>query len=147
MKLNTKYFGEIEVQKDEIIRFPDGIPGFEDLKEFLFIENPDQEVPFHWLQSAKEEDIAFVVVNPFMFKKDYEFEIFDYTKKIIKIEDEKDLALFVIVVVPENINEMTANLMAPILINTKEKLAKQIVLEKSGYNTKHRIIDEIKKEG
>lgn len=145
MKINTRHFGELEIQEENIIAFEDGIPGFEDTKQYVVIENPDPEVLFHWLQSVDDPHLAFVIINPFVFKSDYEFQLTDRIVDKLGIETPEDLIIYAIVVVPEDINLITANLAAPIVINTKNHLAKQVVLENSPYHTKHLILEEIKK--
>jgi len=142
MKLNTRHFGEIEINDTEIITFPNGLLAFEDHKRFIIIENPDKEVPFHWLQSIDDGDIAFVVINPFIFKKDYEFDIPQAVTDKLAIKEEKDVAVYTIVVVPEDVSKMTANLSGPIIINTIKKLGKQIILDDKRYTTKHLILEE-----
>lgn len=147
MKLSTKHFGEIEIDENSILNFPDGLLAFEDNKRFIIIDNPDEEIPFHWLQSLDNPNLAFVIINPFLFKKDYEFDIPQTVVKKLQIEEEKDIAVYSIVVVPDDINQMTANLSGPIIINTKNRFGKQIVLEDNRYSTKHYILEELKNQG
>jgi flagellar assembly factor FliW len=144
MKLNTKHFGEIEIDENSIINFPDGLLAFEDNKKFIIIDNPDKENPFQWLQSIDNPNLAFVIINPFIFKKDYEFDIPQTVVKKLQIKEEKNIAVYSIVVVPDDITKMTANLAGPIIINTKNRFGKQIVLEDSRYSTKHCILEELK---
>ncbi|MSS43319.1 flagellar assembly protein FliW [Anaerosalibacter bizertensis] len=148
MKLNTRNFGEIEIDESSIINFPNGIPGFEKEKRYIIINNPDKENPFQWLQSVDNQDLAFVVINPFFVKVDYDIVLPESAIETLKIKDEEDVALYTIVVIPENIEEMTTNLSGPIVVNVKEKLGKQIVLDDSRYSTKHYIFKkELNSEG
>ncbi|SES84357.1 flagellar assembly factor FliW [Natronincola peptidivorans] len=145
MLLNTKHFGEINIEEEKTLHFPDGLPGFEKLTKFIILQNPDEGVPFHWLQSTEEGELAFVIVNPFIFIADYDFEISQRTIEKLDIQTPEDVSIFTIVIVPEDINKMTANLRAPIIINTKNNKAKQIVLDDDKYHAKHYIIEELKK--
>ena len=129
VKLNTRNFGEIEIDESSIINFPTGIPGFEKEKRYIIINNTDEENPFQWLQSVDNQDLAFVVINPFFVKVDYDIRLPESAIEALKIKDEGDVALYTIVVIPENIEEMTTNLSGPIVVNVKEKLGKQIVLD------------------
>ncbi|WP_026894436.1 flagellar assembly protein FliW [Clostridiisalibacter paucivorans] len=147
MELNTKYFGKIEIEEERIITFPDGVPGFEDSKEFVIIENPEDDIPFNWLQSIDNPNLAFVIINPFIFKSDYDFEIPDLVVKRLKIVEQKDISVYTIVVVPEDINKMTANLSGPVIINVNKRLGKQIILDDNRYHTKHLILEELKSKG
>ncbi|WP_427338113.1 flagellar assembly protein FliW [Caloranaerobacter sp. DY30410] len=145
MLLNTKHFGQIEIDENSIITFPDGLLAFEKQKRFTIINNPDEEIPFKWLQSIDNPDLAFVIINPFLFKRDYEFDIPQSVVDKLDIKEEKDVLVYSIVVVPEDITKMTANLVGPIIINSKNKLGKQIILDDKRYTTKHLILDELGK--
>ncbi|CCQ94656.1 Flagellar assembly factor FliW [[Clostridium] ultunense Esp] len=142
MILNTKHFGEIEVEKDKIIHFPEGILGFEEEKQFLIINNEDEENPFHWLQSVANPDLAFVIINPFFVYPNYDIVIPKSAQEKLKIEEEKDVAIYSIVVVPEDMEKMTANLLGPIVININKKLGKQVILDDERYTTKHYIFKQ-----
>ncbi len=147
MLLNTRNFGEIEIAEDEIICFKDGIPGFEALKKYVVIENPDEDMPFQWLQSVEETDLAFVIINPFIFRKDYDFEVPQNVIDRLEITSQQDVLVYSIVVVPEDVSKMTANLKAPLIINNKNKQGKQLLLDIEEYQTKHYILEEMKKIG
>jgi flagellar assembly factor FliW len=139
MKLNTKHFGEIEVNEEGIISFDEGIPGFQNIKEFVIIQNPNPDLPFNWLQGVDESSLAFVIVNPFLFRNDYEFDIPQKTIDDLCIENKEDVCIACIVTVPENIADTTMNMKAPVIINTKIKKGKQIVLDTDKYNIKYKI--------
>jgi flagellar assembly factor FliW len=140
--LNTKHFGEIEIDESQIITFEDGLLGFEHIKRYILIQNPDKEVPFHWLQAVDDPELAFVVTIPFLFKEDYEFDIPDKVIKQLGIEKHEDVVIYSIAVVPEDIKEMTINLQGPLIIHGKNKKGKQIVLDNNAYSLKYRIFKE-----
>lgn len=142
MKLNTKNFGELDIDEKKIISFPEGLPGFEEEKEFVIINNEDEENPFCWLQSVKNPDLAFVIVNPFFVFSDYSVDLSETVQEKLKIKDEKDVAVYSIVVVPEDLKKMTANLLGPIVINVRERLGKQVILDDPRYTTKHYIFPQ-----
>ncbi len=144
MIITTKHFGEIEIDEKNIITFSDGIPGFDNLKRYIIIQNPEKDVPFNWLQSIDNTDLAFVIINPFIFKNDYEFDMPESTIKRLSIKSHEDINIYSIVTIPEDINKMTANLAAPIIINVLNKLGKQILLQDSEYSRKYLILEEIK---
>ncbi len=139
MLLKTKHFGEIEINKDQIITFEEGLMGFEDIKQYTIILNPETEVPFHWLQSVDEPNLAFVITNPFLFKKDYTFDIPDKVVEQLSIQDKEDVAVFSIAVVPENIENMTINLRGPVIINSAKQKGKQIILDSENFPLKYNI--------
>lgn len=142
MKLNTKNFGELDIDEKKIISFPEGLPGFEEEKEFVIINNEDEENPFCWLQSVKNPDLAFVIVDPFFVFSDYSVDLSETVQEKLKIKDEKDVAVYSIVVVPEDLKKMTANLLGPIVINVRERLGKQVILDDPRYTTKHYIFPQ-----
>ncbi|MBU5436675.1 flagellar assembly protein FliW [Tissierella sp. MSJ-40] len=142
MKINTKYFGEIEVVEEKIIEFQEGIPGFEEEKKFVIINNPDSENPFDWLQAINDPNLSFAIVNPFIVFDDYDVRIPDSAIDKLKLENEKDIVIYTIVVVPEDVNKMTTNLLGPIVINSKERLGKQIILDDERYTTRHYIFSQ-----
>lgn len=147
MKIETVNFGTIEIEEDKVIYFKEGIPGFEDEKEFVIILNEDLDNPFHFLQSKNTGELSFVIVNPFEIFKDYDIEIPETTVKKLKIEKKEDLVIYSIVVVPEDISKMTVNLLGPIVINSREKLGKQVIIEDSRYTTKELIFKEASEKG
>ncbi len=142
MLIETKDFGQIEVTEDKIIQFQDGIPGFEDEKEFAIIINEDEENPFHYILSINTPDLYFVVTNPFDIYEDYEIEIPKPALEKLKIENKEDVLVFSIVVIPEDIKKMTTNLLGPIIINAKERLGKQVVLDDDRYSTRHYLVPQ-----
>jgi len=142
MKLNTKNFGEIEIDEKNIIHFPEGILGFEEEKQFVMIKDEDEQNPFQWLQSVQNPELAFVIINPFFVFPDYDIVLSKSVQEKLKIEDEKDVAVYSIVVVPEDIEKMTTNLSGPIVINAEKKLGKQVILDDDRYTTKHYVFQQ-----
>ena len=75
MKINNKYFGEIEYAAEEKLRFSEGLFGFEEQKEFLPIPFEAGSDALICLQSLEDEDLSFVLLNPFLFFVDYDPKI------------------------------------------------------------------------
>lgn len=152
MLLKTKHLGEIEISESDLIYFEKGLPGFEDAKKYAIIDcmkdvkGDDSESPFKWLQCCDQPQITFVIANPFMIKKDYDFEIGEDTIKSLDIEKEEDVAVYVIVNIPEDISKMSMNLKAPVIINVRNHLGEQIILDTVEYNVRHYILDEVGKQ-
>ncbi|MCF6461001.1 flagellar assembly protein FliW [Clostridium sp. Cult3] len=142
MKLNTKYFGAIEIREQNIIHFPEGILGFEDERQFVIINNEDEQNPFHWLQSVQNPELAFVIINPFFVYPNYDIVLPKSVQEKLKIRTEKDIAIYSIVVIPKDMEKMTTNLLGPIIININEKLGKQVILDDDRYTTKHYIFQQ-----
>lgn len=129
MKLVTDYRGEVEYEQEDIIVLDEGMYGFDGKTDFLMIANVEAELPFHWLQSIEDEDLVFVVVDPFLFVEEYDFKLDDWTVEQLGIEAIEDLVIYNAVVIPEDVSKITANLKAPIIINVKNKKAKQVILD------------------
>lgn len=144
MKIITKAYGELEVSNDVIYSFPNGILGFNDLKKWALIEIADS--PFYNLQSLEDETIAFFLINPLSFRKDYEPKAAESDLKSLKMVglDQKHIEIFVIVNVPNgDAFAMTANLQGPLLFNTKDKIAGQSISSDNRWNVRHVIADEV----
>ena len=140
--IHTVRFGDFEVEEKSIVHFAQGIPAFEDEHEFVLIPY-DAESPYLFLQSCQTPDLAFLMTSPYLFFKDYEFEIDDATEKKLGLQSPEDVAVYVLLTIPGgSIKDMTANLMAPVIINQNTLDAVQLVLEKSPYQTKHRLFQQ-----
>ena len=140
--IHTVRFGDFEVEEKSIVHFAQGIPAFEDEHEFVLIPY-DAESPYLFLQSCQTPDLAFLMTSPYLFFKDYEFEIDDATEKKLGLQSPEDVAVYVLLTIPGgSIKDMTANLMAPVIINQNTHDAAQLVLEKSPYQTKHRLFQQ-----
>ena len=121
-------------------RFDEGIPGFEKATEWIILCNPTEE-PFAWLQSVSISDLAFVVVDPWLICPGYTARISDFDLKRLAIKSKDDVLLLSIVSVRDKIEDMTANLVGPILINVKARKGAQIVLQNSNdYSASHLIL-------
>lgn len=129
MNLTTDYRGEVTYEKEDIIRIEDGLYGFDHSNEFLLIGNVEPDLPFHWLQSLEEDQVVFVITDPFLFVDKYDFELDDLTVSQLEIESIEDIVVYTTVVIPEKVEEITVNLKSPIIINVKNRKAKQVVLD------------------
>jgi flagellar assembly factor FliW len=145
MKVNTKAFGHIEVNEKQKIIFPKGLFGFEDFKDYVLIDAEHQ--PFFWLQSLDDHEIAFILINPFLFRPDYEVNINNDELSEIGIDTPENALIFVIVTIPQDGGSMTANLQGPLVINKKIMTGMQAVLSDLKWKTKHDIIAELKESG
>lgn len=138
MNIHTKFHGEQEINKDDIIHFPSGIPGFLDEKEFYIL--PLEGTDLFVLQSVKTPELAFIVTDPFVLFPQYEFQLPEEALGKLGIQTDKDVAIFAILTVREPFQDTTANLQAPIVINQTKKLGKQVILGQTPYQTRHKIM-------
>jgi len=141
MKVNTKFFGELEAEEKDIISFEDGIPGFPELHNYLIVHDDSNEY-FSYLQAVEDVNVCFVITSPFFIIPDYNVRISDDTVKKLEIQEENDVMLYCIISVPEDIKQMTANMKAPIVINVRNRKAVQEIIDDDSYSVKHKIIKE-----
>ena len=141
MKINTRFHGEKEITDKEIINFPKGIPAFEEERQFVILPIDEQEHVFI-LQSVTNENLGFVIANPFVFFKEYEFDLEEPITSFLELESEKEVLLFTILTVQDPFPNSTANLQAPIVLNMKNNKAQQIILNLPHYKTKHSIFSQ-----
>ena len=109
LKVKTTRFGEIEVPENDIIHLPLGLIGFPELKKYVLLDH-DKDSPFKWFQAIEDGAIAFVLIDPLLFKPDYVAEVTDNELTELDVQAEEDLVISVIVTVPSNPQNMTANL-------------------------------------
>ncbi|MGE7622498.1 flagellar assembly protein FliW [Viridibacillus sp. NPDC096237] len=128
MQIETKFLGSVEIKTENIFTFDQGIPGFEESTKFVFLPL-DKESPFGILQSIEQVEVGFVVAFPFLLKDDYAFDVSDTDKKELHVEAASDIITYSIVTLKDPFEKSTLNLLAPVLINIKEKIGKQIVLQ------------------
>jgi flagellar assembly factor FliW len=141
VKVATKAYGLIDADERQRITFAQGLFGFEGLKEYMLLDAERQ--PFYWLQSMDTEGIAFILINPFLFRPDYEVNIDNEELKDIGITSPEKALIFSIVTIPASGGPMTANLQGPLIINRDERRGKQAILTDSRWKTKHDILAEL----
>jgi len=128
MILRSKSLGEIEVRDDAAIHLPDGLLGFEDLRKFVFLD-VEEFRPFLWLISTDEPEIGFAVADPrYFYAGSYEIPLSEADRDILDCEPNDRLSVFVLVSVPESGGKITANLKGPVVMNARNRLAKQVVV-------------------
>lgn len=126
MVLKTRLFGEVEIEDTGIITFEEGIPGFDQVKRYVLLGDPELSV--EWLQGV-DEDITIPIIDPFEVKTDYEFEIPESIEQKLDIKKPDDVIVRTVLVIPDNLKETRTNLQGPIVINRTSKKGKQLVLE------------------
>jgi flagellar assembly factor FliW len=140
MKIATKAYGLIDVDERQILNFPHGLFGFEALKDYALLDTERQ--PFYWLQSVDIESLAFILINPFLFRPDYEMNLDSEEVQEFDIADPQKALIFSIVTIPQDGSPMTANLQGPLIINRETRSGKQVVLQDPRWKIKHDIIAE-----
>lgn len=144
MIIKTKYFGDINVDENKVILFDDGVLGFPDLKKYLFMESDDDANPICWLQSIDDIDITFPIMDVSSFISDYSPIVDNSEIEVLGEADDEDLAIYNIVVIPKNIEELSVNLKAPVVINLNTLKAKQVISNNENHQIKFYLYKELK---
>lgn len=144
MVYKTK-FGDVEINDDQILVFDNGIPGFSNLKKFIILAR-ENDNPIHWLVSLENEFVAFPVVNPWFICVDYSLNLSQIDIQELQIESQSDLSVWGILTIPkDDPSQTTINLLAPVVINLKNRRAKQVIQEESNYSVRHLVKDELER--
>ena len=141
-KIKTTRFGEIEIDGNKAVHFPEGILGFPEQKDYIILEHKPGS-PFIWLQSLTDPDLAFVMTNPFLIKSDYLSDLSPEEEALLRHDDESDIMIFSLVTIPQGRAEKaTVNLQGPIVIYPGSRNAKQVILSNSGYSHRHPVTSD-----
>lgn len=141
----TTRFGVIDVDADLVIVLLEGMIGFECCREYVVVRHDDNSA-FRWLQSLDEAAVAFPIVEPFTFRPDYAPTISDSDARMLNLKQDTPTLLFVVVSVPgRDPRAMTANLLAPVVINGDTRYGKQVIVQDDGYSTRHEIVKELQR--
>ncbi len=138
--ISTTRFGEIAVEEQRIIHFPDGLLGFPDQKDFI-LKQHEHGSSFYWLQSVDLPYMAFVVINPFLGEKNYLAELPPSDREYFKgVEEGRTLVLSMVTIRPESVPALTMNLVGPVVIDLETKTGKQVVLSTTKYTCRHPLV-------
>ncbi|KWU63249.1 flagellar assembly protein FliW [Priestia megaterium] len=140
MKISTSYHGDIEIDNQQTLTFNQGIPGFLEETEFVILPLPEAEA-FQVLQSIQTKELAFIITDPFQFFLDYDFQLEPQEIEKLQLQQAEDAAVYVLLTMSDSVENITANLQAPVIINTKQQLAKQVILMNTAYETKHMLFE------
>lgn len=145
--ITTYKFGDIEVNRNRVIHFPDGIIGFDHLKDYVLLHDEEKKNSgVHYLQSVDDNEVAFVLIDPNTVVDEYKPEIDSAAvDKIGNLTDE-NITVFVTLIIPEDITKMSVNLKAPIIINSETLIGAQ-VLTKNDYAIKTPVYEYLKEKG
>lgn len=130
-------FGKIEVNESQKLFFPFGLFGFEDYKEYYLVDVNIS--PFLLLQEKYDENIGFIVCDPFLFFSDYEFDLDENTMKVIDAKSQDDILILTIITLSDKMEEITTNLLGPLVINRKNHVGIQYIINSDKYTTKHKL--------
>jgi flagellar assembly factor FliW len=123
------------------LHLPDGLAGFEHLHTFL-LSTYDPQTPFYWLRAEEDPDTAFIVLEPHLIVDDYAFDLDADVAQALAIHTQEDAFVLVLLTIPSNPAEMTANLLGPLVFNTHTGQGRQVVLTGSHYPVQYPLFPE-----
>ena len=147
MRVQTKFFGEVELDDNKVIEFPNGIIGFEDFKKFAIIYDieDDRDTKISWLQSLEEPTLALPVVDPLAVTTEYAPMIEDELLKPLGNPADEDLLYLLVMTVPSDMTKVTANMKAPVIISTEERKGVQLIVDNADYPVKFNVYESVQK--
>ncbi len=146
MQIETRLFGEVEIEDEKVIRFENGIIGFPDCKDFALIFDLKEDgspKAISWMQSLDEPTFALPVLDPLLVKEDYNPHVEDEGLKSLGTLTDENVYVLVTVTASEDITQLSVNLKAPLVINAEERKAAQIIVE-DDFPVKFKIYDILK---
>ncbi len=147
VKFNTLRFGEITVPEERIFSFPKGLVGMSDACRFTFVHQEDLEGPFFWMQAIDDPALAFVVCDPHSFFPNYTVPLSREEQSLLSIQDPKEGIVCVILVVPSDPREITANLKGPVIVNVEKGIGYQAVLNGEEFPTRANLFNNPEQDG
>ena len=143
MMVKTKAYGEIEVDERQKLFFPKGLFGFEHLHDYVLLDSTQE--PFYWLQSLDEQEVAFILIDPTIFRKDFHLDSSeeDLDEIDLKSVENGRALIFAIVTIPDDHQKMSANLQGPIVINRDNHQGRQVISIDNKWKVKHYILEEM----
>ncbi|WP_232229061.1 flagellar assembly protein FliW [Paenibacillus zanthoxyli] len=117
-----------------VYQFPNGLPGFEQLKAYRVEEHNEL---FSLLSAIDQPEVSFITIDPFHLRPDYEFILSDEVIQLLEIDNREQVSVRCIVTWHSDREKTTVNLLAPLVLNTEKRMAKQVVLHDTAYTTRH----------
>ena len=128
-------FGEISFAESDVLEFPWGLPGFPALRRWLAL-SLESQAGYVWLQSLDDPAVALPTADPWAIFADYDPKLPPYAVAALDIRDPGEFTLLCVVVVTKDAEELTMNLLAPIVVNLRTRQARQVMLENSSYSVR-----------
>jgi len=132
MQLETTRFGTMEVDPDAVITLTQPIIGFQEFRRYVMVPGPAESM-VTWLQSTESGELAFLIMDPRAVVPDYEVVLAPHDLAELAATEVSELDVYTLVVIPQDRSQVRTNLRAPILINPRQRLGKQVVLDRSAY--------------
>lgn len=147
MRANTRLFGEVDIPEEKIITFDQGVLGFEEYKKFTIIYDTSKETEstISWLQCMDEPELAFPMISPFYVMNDYNPIVETEWLEPLGEVTAENIVIFVFMNIKSDVTKLTANLKAPIIINSDTRKGAQLIVENTDYEIKYNIYDVVQR--
>ncbi|MGO9902050.1 MAG: flagellar assembly protein FliW [Solirubrobacteraceae bacterium] len=140
--IESSRFGTVEIAPETVVEFPDGLIGLGGSRYALL--GTDAGSPFLWLHSLEDSNIALPVTNPRRFFPDFSVELSDEDAARLAVDDTASMDVYVTVRAAPVLEDVTANLKAPILIHAGR--AHQVINQVKGANLRAQLFPSEAKE-
>lgn len=145
MLVKTKFFGEVDLPEEKILTFDRGLIGFEDYKRYTILYDCEKESSnISWLQSVDEPSFAMPIIKPWLVREDYNPVVEDELLQGLGELTDDNLVILLTMNVPADLKNMSANLKAPIVINSDTRKGAQVVVENQDYEIRFKVYDILK---
>lgn len=147
MVAQTRLFGEVTIDDDKVLDFPNGIIGIEDKHKFAIIYDVEkgEDTAIRWLQSMEDPYLALPVIEPFAILEEYNPIIEDALLEPIDNPKDEDIIVLLTLIISSDVTKVTANMKAPIVINSATCKGGQIIVENPEYESKFNVYDAVQK--
>lgn len=147
MKLESRLFGPIDYEPEDVIHFPSGLPSFNDEHQFLLIPmDSGTHGPF-CLQSTTTPALSFILMNPFSLCPNYKPVLRPNERRDLNVEQDEELCFYVLCAMKRPVHTSTVNMKCPIALNPDTKTAFQVILETDEFHMRHPLSEFSHSEG
>ncbi len=148
MVAQTRLFGEITIEDDKVLEFPNGIIGIEDKHKFAIVYDVERgsDTAIRWLQSMEDPYLALPVIEPLAIVDKYNPIIEDALLEPIDNPQDEDIVVLLTMIVSSDVTKVTANMKAPIVINSATRKGEQIIVENADYEAKFNVYDAVQRK-
>ena len=131
------------ILRDKVFHFPDGLPAFEEVREFIFACKPET-APFIFMRALEPAQLGFVCIDPFLICPGYKLDLSDADTALLNLADPADVLVLSIVNPSPDVHQTTANLQSPLVINLRTSQGRQIICAEQNYSVRYSIWDALK---
>ncbi len=124
MEISTTRFGNVTIEKSDMLTFADGLIGMEDCRRWVLLAD-SENLAIGWLQSLDRPELAVAVVSPRRVAPDYQIRVPRREIEALGLDSPNELQ--VLAIVSQTVNGLAVNLKAPLVIHVDERLGRQVI--------------------